>query len=105
MDGEQGTEFIGAAFRHGNVEIAGGDQFGDVGSDRDRPGDPAGQSPGDKRGQQQRQRDANDVKLQIVPDRRPGTLPVQEAVTGGVIHEQVDLVIDPLPQTDRGLSN
>ena len=37
-----------------------------------------------------------DIELHIVPDRGPRALPVQKAVAGSVIHQQIDLVVDLL---------
>src|SRR6202030_4128320 len=92
--GEQRTELVAATFVHGDVELAGGDARGDVGGDRDRTDDAPRQGPGDQRGEQQRQRDAGNIELDVVGDRGARALPVQEAVAGGVVHQQIDLVVD-----------
>ena len=92
--GEQRAEFVAGALGDRDVELAGGDALGDVGGDRDRPDDAPRQRPGDQRREQQRQRDAGDVELDVVGDRGAGALPVQEAVAGGVVHQEIDLVVD-----------
>ncbi len=94
--GEQRAKLVGAAPRHGDVEFAGGDALGDVGRHGDRSDDAPRQAPGDERREQQRQRGAGDVELHVARDRRARALAIEEAIAGGVVHQQIDLIVDPV---------
>ena len=92
--GEQGAEFVGAAFRNDDVELAGRNVFGDVRSDRDRPHDSPRQGPGHHRRQQERQRRAGDIEIEVARDGRARGLPVKESIARGVIDQEIDLLVD-----------
>ena len=90
---EQDAELILAALGHRAVELPLGDPAGNVRSDGDLADDMAGQQPGDRGGEQHRGRQAGDVQPPILGHRRPGALPIAEAVPGGVVYQQVDLTV------------
>ena len=99
--GEQRAQFVGAAFRDDDVELAGGDALGDPGRSRDRPHDAPRQRPRHHRRQQQRQHCADNIEIQVARNRRARRLPVEEAVARRVVDQQIDLLVAPCGCTGR----
>ncbi len=93
--GEQRTELVGAALGHGDVELAGGNALGDVGGDRHRPDDAPRQRPGHQRRQQPAPTRCRAI-LSWMSRATVGArgLAVQKAVAGGVVHQEIDLIVD-----------